>query len=67
MNKTGKVTRLLPEKNFGFITCPGEIGDYFFHRDECQADFYELSEGDKVEFEGLTTDKGLRATGVMKL
>jgi cold shock protein len=46
----GTITRLVPERGFGFIT--GDDGqEFFFHRSALQAtDFEELAEGVRVDF-----------------
>ena len=50
---TGKISRLLIEKGFGFIT--GEDGqDYFMHRSAVRdgSVFEQLREGQSVTFDG---------------
>jgi CspA family cold shock protein len=56
----------LTDKNFGFISVDGE-NDVFFHASNLDGvDFAELQEGDTVEFEVETTDRGKSAIGVKK-
>ncbi len=50
-------------KGFGFIT--GEDNDYFVHHSEIPEGVV-LDEGDSVEFEAETSDKGPRAKSVKK-
>lgn len=58
---TGKITRVVPDKGFGFIT--GEDGqDYFFHQSALtDARPNELVEGAAVTFDPVKGPKGLRA------
>jgi len=52
-------------KNFGFIT--GEDGkDYFVHASGLK-EGTRISEGDKVSFEAVKGDKGMKAEKVEKL
>ena len=62
----GKVKRIVAERGFGFIL--GEDGrEIFFHRSELQnVDFNELKEGDQLEFNVTTGDKGPQASGIKK-
>ena len=49
---TGKITRLVRDRAFGFIKPEGAGDDLFFHRDALQgADFDTLMEGQNMEFE----------------
>jgi len=53
-------------KNFGFIT--GEDGkDYFVHVSGLKDEGTRLREGDKVSFEAMKGDKGMKAEKVEKL
>jgi CspA family cold shock protein len=52
------------ERGFGFINT-GEEKDLFFHSNDLQGVVYEsLMEGQEVEFEVESTDKGLKAKNV---
>ncbi|MFI3252606.1 MAG: cold shock domain-containing protein [bacterium] len=54
------------EKGFGFITVDGGK-DVFVHFSAIQADGYKsLAEGDAVEFEINSSDRGDQATNVTK-
>lgn len=49
--KTGTIARLFPDKVFGFIHCPEEARDYFFHQAHLtNHPFAELAPGDVVTF-----------------
>jgi CspA family cold shock protein len=52
------------ERGFGFINT-GEEKDLFFHSNDLQGVVYEsLTEGQEVEFEVESTDKGPKAKNV---
>jgi CspA family cold shock protein len=62
---TGTIARILPAKGFGFIT--GEDGrDYFVHRSAFSdgPSLEEISEGQAVTFDVVTSSKGPRAENV---
>lgn len=76
MKMTGIVTKIIREKQFGFIKSSQNGKDYFFHKDDCLNDLWEQlilnffgeSGGtSNVEFDDDRTDKGLRARNVRKL
>ncbi|MBN2096574.1 cold shock domain-containing protein [Candidatus Peregrinibacteria bacterium] len=55
----------LNDRGFGFITPEGEDKDVFFHgNDLVDAEFNNLSEGQKVTFEKEASPKGPRAVKV---
>ena len=55
------------EKGYGFIQQDGGE-DVFVHFSEIQGDGYKtLNEGQRVEFEVVTGNKGLQASGVRAL
>lgn len=63
---TGKITRLVRDKGFGFIrsTDGGGSGEFFFHRSGCSS-FDGLNEGNTVTFEpDPNAPKGPRAENV---
>ncbi len=62
----GTVKRLMRERGFGFILA--EDGkEIFFHRSELQdVEFDKLEEGDQLEFNVTTGDKGPQASGIKK-
>ncbi len=61
----GKISTLVSDKNFGFISRDGEEKDLFFHKNALEGvDFESLSEGDEVTFEIEETPKGLSAISV---
>ncbi len=63
---TGTI-KTLRDRGFGFIAREGEVKDLFFHKDKLVGvTFEELKEGDKVNFEVETTDKGPAATNVSR-
>ena len=63
---TGKIKMLNMDRGFGFVTA--DSGDEFFlHQSEMtNRDFDLLFPGSIVEFEGVPTGKGLRATRVVR-
>lgn len=65
--KRGTIDRLVRDRGFGFIR--GERGEsVFFHRSVLAAgEFEQLKEGDRVEFEETTGEKGPKATRVHRL
>lgn len=66
----GTITRISPERGFGFISPDEEGGEVFFHRSALHGvEFEELAAGVTVEFrlgreEGDRPDEGLRAVDV---
>ncbi len=65
---TGTVKWFKDEKGFGFIT-PNDGGeDAFVHHSEIQGTegFKSLQEGDQVEYEVASGDKGPKAVNVTK-
>ncbi len=56
------------KKGFGFIESPSASGDIFVHFSAIDGDgFKTLEEGDPVQFEAEETNKGWKATRVVKL
>jgi cold shock CspA family protein len=60
----GKVSKIMDDKNFGFILADGYPKEFFFHRDDCECDFYELAMGARVQFISADVGKGPRAIDV---
>lgn len=58
----GKITRFFEDKQFGFISVPGQKEDYFFHKADC-INFTpdNKSRNMEVEFEDEESSKGPRA------
>jgi len=64
----GKVKWFNDSKGYGFIEQEGGGDDVFVHFSAIQADgFRTLREGQDVEFELRTGDKGLNAQNVVKV
>jgi CspA family cold shock protein len=64
----GKVKWFNDAKGYGFIQQEAGGPDVFVHFSSIQADgFKTLAEGQDVEFEMATGDKGLHATKVLKV
>lgn len=63
----GTVKWFKNEKGFGFISQDGG-DDVFVHHSSIQGEGYKsLNEGDRVEFNVTTGEKGLKAENVVKL
>jgi cold shock protein len=64
----GKVKWFNNEKGFGFLTPEDGSADHFVHHTGILGEgFKSLEEGQEVEFESTTSDKGLRAVNVKPL
>ena len=68
---TGTIKRIVTDRGFGFIRPEGTQGkdsDIFFHMSELSGrKFEDVHEGDHVEFETESTNKGQRAINVKVL
>jgi len=62
----GTIKRIMYDRNYGFLTAEGEEKDIFFHRSGVKGDFGELREGDNVEFDLETTDRGRQAINLVQ-
>jgi CspA family cold shock protein len=68
MRTVGTVKWFNDEKGFGFITPDDGTKDCFVHHSAIQAQgFKSLQEGQRVEFDAVTRDKGRAAENVVKL
>lgn len=64
----GKVKWFNDQKGFGFITPDDGSADLFAHFQEIQGDgFKSLAEGQEVEFEVVSSDKGPKAVKIQKI
>ena len=63
----GKVKWFNDQKGYGFIAKDDGSGDVFVHFSSIKGEgFKSLAEGDAVEFEVVDSDKGPKASNVMK-
>ena len=63
--KSGSIARLFPDKAYGFIYCPTDARDYFFHQVHLEdVTFRSLEEGDAMTFRLGTGTKGVQAEEV---
>jgi CspA family cold shock protein len=64
----GTVKWFNEKKGFGFIVPEDDNRDVFVHYSSIQTEgFKTLGEGDKVQFEILEGDKGIRAKDVVRI
>ena len=63
--QTGTIAGL-NDKGFGFIKVEGQEKDLFFHANDVEGEFNDLRQGDTVEFEMGSSDKGPKAENVRK-
>lgn len=65
---TGRVKWFKDQKGYGFIVRDDGKGDVFVHHSGINgAGFKSLAEGDNVEFEVTSSDKGDKAINVNKI
>lgn len=68
INMKGKVKWFNNQKGYGFITPDDGSQDLFAHFSEIQGDGYKsLEEGQEVEFEKSSSDKGPKAANIRPL
>ena len=64
----GKVKWFNNQKGYGFVVAEGGSSDVFVHYSVIQGDgFKTLKEGDEVQFEVVSGEKGEQAKNVVKL
>jgi CspA family cold shock protein len=63
---TGTIKKIVRDKGFGFIVPDDGSEDVYFHRSRLgpKMQFEDLREGDEVEFQVRSGDKGPQATDV---
>jgi CspA family cold shock protein len=65
---TGKVKWFNNQKGFGFIASEAEGKDVFVHHSVIEGDgFRTLEDGETVEYECESSEKGLKATKVVRV
>jgi cold shock protein len=65
LRKTGTITRLFEDRVYGFIRCPLDARDYFFHQAQlANCSFQQLAAGDVVTFTVGQGPKGVQAEEV---
>jgi cold shock CspA family protein len=63
--KTGSIARLFPDRVYGFIHCPEDQRDYFFHSAQLDGvTFHQLVPGDEMSFIVAEGIKGTEAQDV---
>jgi CspA family cold shock protein len=62
----GTIKRIIRDKSFGFITPDDGSEDVYFNRSrlDSRVQFEDLREGDEVQFQVRSGDKGPQALGV---
>ncbi len=68
MSQTGKVKWFNDAKGFGFVTPDNGAKDVFVHSSAIQGEGAKsLAEGDRIEFDVQSSDKGPKAANVRKV
>ena len=68
MRTTGTVKWFNESKGYGFITPEGAAQECFVHHSRIQGRGYRtLTEGERVEFDLIVTDKGQAAENVVRI
>lgn len=63
--KQGSIARLFPDRVFGFVHCPEDQRDYFFHQAHlANCTFGQLEPGDVLTFIVAAGSKGIEAQDV---
>lgn len=63
--KTGTIARLFTDRVFGFVHCPADKRDYFFHQAQLEnCTFGQLAEGSDLSFVVAEGPKGIEAQEV---
>ncbi len=63
----GRIKKVLTDRGYGFIFPEGDGKDVFFHYSELEGIGLDaLEEGNRVEYEVVEGDRGLRATVIRK-
>lgn len=66
--KTGTIARLIRDRAFGFITCPEDQRDYFFHQAQLGGcTLAQLEVGSAVSFVVVQGKKGSEAQEVRRV
>ena len=64
----GRISKIVSDRGFGFITRDGQEKDLFFHSKELEGVIFEdLKEGDTVKFEVSESPMGPNATRVSRV
>lgn len=68
MSQTGKIKWFNDAKGYGFVTPDDGSKDVFVHFSAIQGEgFKSLAEGDRIEFDVQSSDKGPKAANVRKV
>lgn len=65
--QTGTVKMYDRDRGFGFIQCDGDYPDLFVHTTDLRrSKIFTLEVGERVSFEVIEHERGLRATNVIR-